>query len=152
MKGVIVSLVAVLLVVAAGLAMGAEQKGARAQAKALVEKAALYVKETGKDKAFAEFSNPRGKFVNKELYLFAIGVNGVFLAHGADPSLVGINQLQSKSEYVRLATLGLIETSKKGGGWYTYQWPHPKTGKLQRKSSFIQKVDDSVFIGCGVYE
>ena len=152
MKRFVVSVVAVLLVMTAGVALGAEQKGSRVQAKALVEKAAAYVRAVGKDKAFVEFSNPRGKFVSRDLYVFAIGINGVFLAHGADPSLVGNNQLQSKSEYVRLATLGLIETSRKGGGWYTYQWPHPTSGKLLKKSSFVQKIDDSVFVGCGVYD
>lgn len=146
-------MVTVLCVASAGLSPAAEQKGktSRTEAKALVEKAAAYIKANGKEKAFVEFSNPKGKFAKNDLYVFAIGFNGVFLAHGANQSLIGKNQLQSKDENVRLVTIGLIETAQKGGGWYDYKWPNPLSGKMQKKSSYIYKVDDSVFIGCGVY-
>jgi len=152
MKKIWIAIMVVVLGVAtAGLSPAAEQKGSRTEAKALVEKAAAYIKANGKEKAFVEFSNPKGRFTNKELYVFAIGFNGVFLAHGANQSLIGKNQLQSKDENVRLVTIGLIETAQKGGGWYDYKWPNPLSGKMQKKSSYIYKVDDSVFIGCGVY-
>lgn len=148
----ILTTVAVILCLTASVAMAATGgKGTREEAKALVEKAAAYVKEHGKEKAFVEFSNPKGKFVKKDLYIFAVGFNGVFLAHGSDPSLVGKNQLQSKDENVRFVTIGLIDTAQKGEGWYDYKWPHPKTKVMQKKSSYIKKVDDTVFIGCGVY-
>lgn len=152
MKRFVSIVVAGLLLMMTSAAMAASDgKGTKAEAKALVEKAIAYIKAHGKEKAFVEFSNPKGPFVKGDLYIFAVGFNGVFLAHGADPSLIGKNQLQSKNENVRLVTIGLIETAQKGGGWYNYKWPNPKTHVMQRKSSFIKKVDDSVFIGCGVY-
>lgn len=152
MKRFVLIVVAGLLLLMTSTAMAASDgKGTKAEAKALVEKAIAYIKAHGKEKAFVEFSNPKGQFVKGDLYIFAVGFNGVFLAHGADPSLIGKNQLQSKNENARLVTIGLIETAQKGGGWYNYKWPNPKTHIMQRKSSFIKKVDDSVFIGCGVY-
>ncbi len=154
MKKLWIAIIVVILgVSSAALSLAGEQKGkgSRTEAKALIEKAAAYIKANGKEKAFVEFSNPKGRFSKKDLYLFAIGFNGVFLAHGANQSLIGKNQLQSKDENVRLVTIGLIETAQKGGGWYDYKWPNPLSGKMQKKSSYIYKVDDSVFIGCGVY-
>ena len=129
----------------------AAERGTKAEAKALVEKAAAYIKANGKEKAFVEFSNPKGKFVKKDLYIFAIGFNGVFLAH-QNSSLIGKNQLQSTDVNVRSVTVGLIETAMKGGGWYDYKWADPLTKTMRSKSSYIQKVDDTVFIGCGVYK
>lgn len=152
MKRFVSLAVAGLFLLVASVAMAAPAgKGTKAEAKALVEKAIAYIKAHGKEKAFVEFSNPKGTFVKGDLYIFAVGFNGVFLAHGADPSLIGKNQLQSKDENVRLVTIGLIETAQRGGGWYNYKWPNPRTHVMQRKSSYIQKVDNSVFIGCGVY-
>lgn len=146
------AMVAAILCLTASICMAATGgKGTRQEAKALVERAAAYIKEHGKEKAFVEFSNPKGKFVKNDLYIFAIGFNGVFLAHGSDPSLIGKNQLQSKDENIRLVTIGLIDTARKGEGWYDYKWPHPKTKMMQKKSSYVKRVDDTVFIGCGVY-
>jgi methyl-accepting chemotaxis protein len=151
MKSIRLVVVLLLMLAIPVVSLASENKGTRDEARALVEKAAAYIKANGKEKAFVEFSKPKGKFVNKDLYIFAIGFNGVFLAHGANQSLVGNNQLQSKDENVRLVTIRLIETAQRGGGWYDYKWPNPLTGELQRKSSYIYKVDDSVFIGCGIY-
>ena len=43
----------------------------RDDAKALVKRAAAYVKYQGKDKALAEISTPKGMFDKGELYVFA---------------------------------------------------------------------------------
>ncbi|KAF0219318.1 MAG: hypothetical protein FD174_2017 [Geobacteraceae bacterium] len=152
MKKLSVMLLVNLFVLGGFASAFAAERGTKTEAKALVEKAAAYIKTNGKEKAFVEFSNPKGKFVKKDLYIFAIGFNGVFLAHGLDQTLIGKNQLQSTDENVRSVTVGLIETAMKGGGWYDYKWPDPLTKKMRGKSSYIQKVDDTVFIGCGVYK
>jgi methyl-accepting chemotaxis protein len=46
---------------------------------------------------------------------------------------------------------GLIDTVKKGGGWFEYKWSHPQTKKIDDKAAYVQKADDNVWIGCGVY-
>jgi signal transduction histidine kinase len=70
--------------------------GTANEAKALVDKAATYVKTEGKEKAFAEFSNPSGKFVDRDLYIFIVDFNGLTLAHGGNAKLVGKNMLELK--------------------------------------------------------
>ncbi len=151
MKNVVMVLLVGLMVVSGAVSATAEERGTRTEAKALVEKAVAHIKAVGKEKAFVDFSDPKGKYVSKDLYVFAIGFNGVFLAH-INPTLIGKNQLQSPDQNVRSVTVGLIETARKGGGWYDYRWPDPLTKKMRGKSSYIQKVDDTVFVGCGVYK
>jgi len=151
MKKLTVMLLLNLFVLGGAACAFAAERGTKAEAKVLVEKAAAYIKANGKEKAFVEFSNPKGKFVKKDLYVFAIGFNGVFLAH-QNPPLIGKNQLQSTDKNVQSVTVGLIETAMKGGGWYDYKWMDSLTNTMRSKSSYIQKVDDTVFIGCGVYK
>jgi signal transduction histidine kinase len=46
--------------------------------------------------------------------------------------------------------LALIKT--KGSGWVDYKYNDPVTKKQVEKSFYIQKVDDQIFLGCGVYK
>lgn len=46
----------------------------------------------------------------------------------------------------------LIRISQQGGGWYEYKWSHPRTKKIHDKISYVMKVDDGMFIGCGAYK
>ncbi len=64
MKKVLVLVVVFFFV--AGLALAAE-KGTAKEAKQMVDKGIAFIKANGKEKALAEFSNPGGKFINKDL-------------------------------------------------------------------------------------
>jgi cytochrome c len=130
----------------------AADKPTQDEAKALVEKAVAFAKANGKEKAFAEFSNPQGQFVKGELYVLAQGLNGVILAHGANVKLVGQDHLQLKDATGKLFVKEMVELAKtKGNGWVEYSWTHPQTKKVQAKMTYIQKMDD-YFIGCGIYK
>src|SRR5690606_5866553 len=55
------------------------------QAKAFVEKAVTFYKTAGREKALAVFSDPKGEFVEGDLYIFVMDMkDGKFttLAHG----------------------------------------------------------------------
>ena len=132
-------------------AMAASDKGSKAEAKAMVDKAIAYYKANGKEKAFAEFSNTKGKFVDRDLYLFVYDFNGTVLAHGANSKLIGKNLLDMQDADGKYVIKGLIDTVKKGGGWFEYKWSHPQTKKIDDKAAYVQKADDNVWIGCGVY-
>ena len=69
----------------------ATEKSTRDEAVALVKKAAVYLKDNGKEKALVEFNKPDGPFVDRDLHIFADSTNGVGtnLANGANPKLVG---------------------------------------------------------------
>jgi len=151
MKNAVLCVVVVIYLLALAGISFAEQ-GTKAEAKALVEKAAAYIKVNGKEKALAEFNNPKGKFIDRDLYIFAYDFNGVNLALGSNPKMVGKNLLDLRDAGGNLLIRDLIEVAKKGSGWYKYKWSHPHSKKIHDKTSYVLKIDDSMFIGSGVYK
>ncbi|MEC5216618.1 cytochrome c [Actimicrobium sp. GrIS 1.19] len=136
-------------------AVSAAEKGSKDEAVALVKKAAAYLKENGKEKAFAEFNKPNGPFVDRDLYIFVYSANGdgTNLAHGANPSLVGKNLIDLRDADGKAIVKNFIEVgnSSAGSGWVDYKWANPVTKAIESKSTYIEKVGD-VLIGSGVYK
>lgn len=150
MKKFITMILLVSLVIAASAAWGAD-RGTKEEAKALVEKCAAYIKEQGKEKAFAEINNPKGMFSNKDLYIFAYDFEGEVLAHGANQKLIGKNLIDMKDPDGVLVIKGLIAEAQKGEGWFKYKWTHPQTKKVEGKEAFVKKIDGTLWIGSGIY-
>ncbi|RNC71446.1 MAG: histidine kinase [Desulfuromonadales bacterium] len=121
------------------------------QAKALVKEAVAYVKANGKDKALAEFSNPKGQFVKADLYIFVVDMNGVMIAHGANQKLIGTNMMDKKDPDGVPFIKKFVEVGKQGGGWVDYKWPHPVTKQVTPKTSYVEEVD-GIIVGCGVHK
>lgn len=127
------------------------EMGTPEEAKAMNQKAVELAKQDQK-KAFQAFSDPNGPFQVKDLYVFCMDMNGVMLAHGKKPELVGKNLFEF-NKYGDLLFQDMIKVAKeKGSGWVDYKWPHPQTKKVQEKTSYIEKVNDRFFCGVGAYK
>ena len=151
MKKVLAAILINLLLVSFALAAGAD-KGSANEAKTMVEKAAALIKSDGKDKAFAEFTNKKGKFIDRDLYIFVVDFSGLTLAHGGNEKLVGKDMSELKDADGKFFIKEFIELAKtKGTGWVDYKWANPVTNKIEPKSTYIQKVDN-YFLGCGIYK
>lgn len=124
------------------------------QAKAMAEKAISHVKAVGAEKAYQDFSTPGGKFIEGEIYVFAIDMNGMVLAHGGNPKMVGKSLMEMKTADGKLLVKEFMEIIKtKGEGWYDYKWNNPETKKIQDKSTFLKKLPGiEAFVGCGFYK
>lgn len=132
----------------------AGERASADEAAALVKKAVAYVKANGKDKAFEEFSNPKGQFVDRNLYIFVYDLNGVSLAigNGNSKKMVGKNLLDMRDANGVYLIKKLIEVANtKGKGWVDYKWPNPLNNTIEAKSSYVEKLDD-VLIGAGIYK
>jgi cytochrome c len=126
--------------------------GSADEAKALVEKGAASIKANGKEKAFTEFTEPKGKFVDRDLYIFVVDFNGLTLAHGQNAKLVGKDMSGLKDSDGELFIKKMIDLAKaKGSGWVDYKWTNSVSKKIEPKSTYVQKVDD-YFLGCGIYK
>src|SRR5438309_220261 len=77
-------------------AVAADEHASREDAVIFVKKAIAYIKQNGREKAMAEFNNANGQFIERELYIVALDMNGVMLADGTKPKLVGKNLLDIK--------------------------------------------------------
>lgn len=134
---------------------GAAEKGTADEAVAMVKKAGEFLKKNGKEKALAEFNNPKGQFIQKDLYIFVFGASGdgVELANGANFKLVGKNVKEMKDadgKYLIKDILAL-GMGAEGKGWVDYKWVNPGTGLLDGKRTYVERVDDLI-IGCGIYK
>ncbi|MCU6435716.1 cache domain-containing protein [Undibacterium sp. Jales W-56] len=121
----------------------------------LVKKVITYYKANGKDKTFAEINDPKGQFIVKDLYIFAgnIKAGGPTLAHGANPKLIGksLGDLKDVDGVYFVRKMNEIANSKEGKGWVDYKWPNPTTKELEKKSTYIERVDD-LYFACGIYK
>ena len=139
------------LLVIGVLFMGTAYADQKEDTLALVKKGAEYVKANGPEKAAKAFTTD--EFKKGDLYLFAYNYDAVCLAQGARPDLVGKNLSKLKTPSGEFLFTNLIDVSKKGGGWYEYQWMHPYKKKLGDKVSYIQPVDGmEAFVGCGYWK
>ncbi|OPY68967.1 MAG: Methyl-accepting chemotaxis protein 4 [Syntrophorhabdaceae bacterium PtaU1.Bin034] len=121
------------------------------EAKAMVEKAAAFLKAQGKEKAFAEFGNSQGQFRKGDLYIFVLDMKADILAHGARHKMIGKGSLEWTDPEGKPFFKEIIEGAKvKEVGWVSYKWTKPSSKKLAEKTTYFQKVGD-VVICCGSY-
>ncbi|MCX7983772.1 MAG: cache domain-containing protein [Bacteroidetes bacterium] len=149
MKRTLLCLILGMLVLGTVYAQG--KRGTPQEAKELVKKAIAYLKEHGREKAFAAFSDLKGKFVDGDLYIFVYDLNGNCLAHGANPKMIGKNLLELKDADGKAFVKERIEIAKsKGSGWQDYKFTNPVSKEIEKKTAYIERVDD--IIGCGAYK
>jgi len=125
--------------------------GSRDEAKAMVERAAAFLAANGKEKALAEFSNPKGQFIDRDLYLISYGLDGIRLSHPYNVKLIGKSALDAVDFDGKPYGKEIIETATtKGNGWVDYKFTDPTTKKLSDKTTYVLKTGD-IIIACGVY-
>jgi len=124
----------------------------REKAVAMVKRAVVYLQKHGPARALAEFSNPRGAFVEGDFYIVVLDTRGVVRANGANQAIVGQDHWESADADGMKHTQGLIAVARERGlGWVDYRWPNPKKGgKVEMKSTYCELEGDLV-VGCGVY-
>jgi signal transduction histidine kinase len=150
-KVFIVSLIALFAVMVQVPAFAA-QSGTKEEAVAMVKKAIEYIKANGHEKAYEEFSNLKGKFVDRDLYVVVYDMNAKCLAHGQKKSMVGKDLIDFKDvdgkEYMK-ERIDLMK--KQQTAWQEYKFSNPVTKKIEPKMMYIERYGD-VIVGCGVYK
>jgi signal transduction histidine kinase len=116
-----------------------------------VEKARNFYKSSGKRISFAEFTNPRGPFVEDQMYVYVLSCKGTMLAHGINEKWVGEDFMDLKDAEGKFFIKEIVETANsKGNGWVDYKWFEPSTRKMLPKNVYFEKIDD-VIICSGIY-
>ena len=130
----------------------ASERGTKEEAKALVERAAAYLKEQGKEKAVAEFNKPDGMFTDRDLYVFAMNMDGIRLAHGKNQKLVGLSIADFMDVDGKPYGKEIMDVGKgAGSGWVDYKFTDPVTKKIAPKTSYVLRQGD-VVIAAGAYK
>ncbi|WP_035064400.1 cache domain-containing protein [Nitratidesulfovibrio termitidis] len=152
MKYALRAALALLLVAALCPLASAQSKGSKDEAVAMVKKAVTYLKANGRDKAFAEISNPQGMFVDRDLYVVVYDMQGKCLAHGANAKQVGKNLMELRDPDGKYFVKERVELGKtKASFWQDYKFANPQTKLIEPKSMYMERVDD-LLVGCGAYQ
>ena len=117
-----------------------------------VTRAAAYAKQQGKEVALAAFNDVDGPFIEDGLYVFAYEIDGTVIALPYQQALIGTNRAgitdTNGVEFIRQLT----EVAKDGGGSVYYTYPNPGENYLEEfKVSYVAPVDDTWFVGSGIY-
>lgn len=121
-------------------------------ARRLVDEAIGFYKATGKEIALVEFSNPRGRFVKGEQYLYVLDSSGTMLAHGVNENYLGKDFYRVQDGGGRSFIKEILDTANaKGFGTVEYQWLDPATRREQPKTVYFEKFDNMIFCS-GVYK
>ena len=131
----------------------AVDKGTKEEAVAMVKKAVTLIKSDGKEKAFAAISDPSNTtFHDRDLYIYVYDLNGVALAHGNNPKMVGKPLIGLKDNEGKPMIKEMVDLAKtKGSGWVDFKWPNPVTKAVEAKSGYVEKVED-MLVGSGIYQ
>lgn len=129
----------------------AEESGAKQQAVvAMVERVQEKFKLEGLDAAVAAVNDKStAEFHDGDLYPFIYDKEGVCLANGARPALVGknLNSLKDQDGKYLIQEMHAIAYGP-GSGWLNYKWPSPVTNKIEDRGAYIEKMGN-YFVGVG---
>jgi cytochrome c len=140
---------AILMMVVAGSSLAADP-GAE-QAKDLLNKAVAYLEKVGPARAFCAFNDPSGDFHKGPLYVFAINMDGIYFAHSAAPTLLGVSLRDTKDAAGKPFGKNIMQVvASQGEGSVDYMWLNYTTNKVEKKHSFVKRVEHFV-LGVGYY-
>jgi len=145
------SLTGILLFAMTSIASAADHATPR-EARALFDQAVKYMQANGEEKAWAAFSNPKGPFVKKDLYVYVIDRQGTYVANGAAPdSLVGLKVLDSVDAAGKPLFREMIAvTEKQKEASIRYVWLNRKSNQVQPKVAWLHREGDYI-LGVGYY-
>jgi cytochrome c len=120
-------------------------------ARGWVNEAIAFYKATSREIALAEFSNPQGRFVQGEKYLYVLDINGTMLAHGVNERYPGKDFYRVQDSEGKSFIKEIVDTANlKSYGWAEYKWMDPVTKSEQPKTVYFERVDNMIFCS-GVY-
>ncbi|MBA5690650.1 cache domain-containing protein [Rugamonas apoptosis] len=150
MKNLIKGIISASVLLGA-LAQGAE-RGNEAEAVAMVQKTIAHLKQNGREKTFIEVNDPKGPFVDRDLYVVINDMNAKNLAHGGNHRILGKNLMDLKDidgKYPMRERIAMIKAS--GKGWQDYKFVNQATQQIEKKSMYSERYEDLI-VSCGVYK
>ena len=135
-----------LLVVFASSAGAAGERGTPEEAKGLVKKAIAFYKANGKDKTMAALNDPKGAFIDRDLYVFVHDDKGIYFAIAPKPNFIGKDLSGVKDANGKLIVKEQLDVLKTANDmWQEYDWQNPVSGKIEHKKTYCEKQENLHF-------
>ena len=126
--------------------------GVKEDLRSYVDEAITYAGTHGREAALREFNDRNGSFVRGNRYIYAFDYRGMTLALPFQPALVGTDLSGLRDPFGVNYTRVEILLAEHGGGFIFFHYLNPgRNMTLEPKMSYIQKVDDSWWLGTGIY-
>ena len=151
MKSLHLALISIALALTAATASAAVE-ATKEDAVAMVKKGIAFIKAQGLEKGYAEVSNKKGQFIDRDLYLVVYGLDGKCLAHGANPKQIGrdlIDLTDIDGKYFVKERVAMVK-AKPAGAWQEYKFTNPVSKKIEPKVMYCEKLGETAVCG-GVY-
>jgi hypothetical protein len=133
------------------IAHAADGGATKVEAEAMVKKGVAYIKSNGTEKAYAEFNKKGGQFSDRDLYLVVYGLDGMVLAHGSNPKMIGKNLIDLKDIDGKAFVKERVELGKtKPSFWQEYKFTNPENKKIEPKIMYCERQAETVVCG-GIY-
>ncbi|MBS1158860.1 MAG: hypothetical protein H6R15_1279 [Proteobacteria bacterium] len=141
-----------LLMLAAGSLANAAEHATPREARALFDQAVKYLQANGPEQAWSAFNNKKGPFVKKDLYVYVIDRQGVYVANGAAPdSLIGLKVLDTVDAAGEPLFRQMIAvTEKQEEASIRYVWLNRKSNRVEPKVAWVHR-DGEYILGVGYY-
>jgi hypothetical protein len=107
----------------------------------MVKKAVAAINSDGTEKAYAEIDDPKGPFVDRDLYIVVYRMDGLVLAHGADKTRIGVNLLHDKDVDGKFVKERVELAKTEPSFWQT----------VEPKQMYCERLNDTEVCG-GVYQ
>ncbi len=137
---------------ATGAAYALSEHATAKEAETMVKKGVAFIKARGKEQGYAEITSKQSQFRDRDLYLVVYGFDGKVWAHGFNEKMVGKVLIDLKDidgkEFVRERS-ELAKT--KSSFWQEYKFTDPMTKKVEPKSMYCERLDETVVCG-GIYK
>ena len=150
-RGAVAIVASAIVYSLASTTVSAADVATKTEATAMVKKAIAFYKANGKEKLIAEINGKNPMFLDRDLYVYVINLDGLTLAHATNQKLVDKNMAQLKDADGKPFLQEIINVGKSGKpGWVDYKWPNPVTKAVESKTTYTEAVDGLVFCA-GVY-
>ena len=141
-----------ILALAAGLAVAlatftahAADRGTPAEAETLVKRAIAYYQKNGREKSMDEFSRSPGPFVDRDLYVTVMTMQGDSLAH-INPRQRHHNMLDFRDPDGKYPIKERVQIAQKDGkGWHEFKFFNPMTKQIEIKRNYVEVYDNLLF-------
>jgi len=151
MKSKLTTTLTMALALAATSVFAAERVTPK-EAEAMVRKGVAYIKANPLDKAMADITDPKGAFVDRELYLTVYKMDGTALAHGANARFVGKNMIELRDGNGKEHIRERLEMAKtKNTFWQDFTFVNPVNKKMEPKQMYCQRTEDMLVVCGGIY-
>lgn len=143
--------IAIALALATGAGFASSERGTKDEAIAMVHKAVEDIKANG-PKVYEAITAQVPTYHDRDLYAIVYDSKGDCLAHGNNPKRPGHNMLDDQDasgvHFIR-ERMELMKTH--ASFWQDYKYSDPITKRIRPKSTYCEKLDDTV-VCVGVYK